>query len=87
MKNKLVLLATIFFIASIAVHDFIDHHDHFSSESIVECNACEENNDVKVEVTKIKNNFDRIQYLSDLILRYIPSNNLNSDLPRAPPSN
>ena len=87
MKNKLILFVSVFFIVNIAIHDFIDHHDHISSEYFTECNACEENVDVKIEAIKTKDSFDQIKYLSNLFLRFIPSNKFNLDFPRAPPLN
>ena len=47
-KNKYLIYSFIF-IASITVHSYADHHDHFSfeEEQIKDCQACEENVDIK----------------------------------------
>ena len=48
--NKKYLTYSFIFIASISLHSFADHHDHYSFEEVHadECQACEENVVVKV---------------------------------------
>ena len=86
-KNKYLLYSFIF-IASISLHSYADHHDHFSfeEEHIEDCQACEENVDIKVAATKNKSNFAKISPKTNLITRFVSSKN-KSNLSRAPPLN
>ena len=86
-KNKYLIYSFIF-IASITVHSYADHHDHFSfeEEHIEDCQACEENVDIKVATTKNKSNFAKISPKTNLITRFVSSKN-KSNLSRAPPVN
>ena len=86
-KNKYLLYSFIF-IASISLHSYADHHDHFSfeEEHIEDCQACEENVDIKVATTKNKSNFAKISPKTNLITRFVSSKN-KSNLSRAPPIN
>jgi hypothetical protein len=86
-KNKYLLYSFIF-IASISLHSYADHHDHFSfeEEQIKDCQACEENVDIKVTTTKNKSNFAEISPKTNLITRFVSSKN-KSNLSRAPPIN
>jgi hypothetical protein len=86
-KNKYLIYSFIF-IASISLHSYADHHDHFSFEEelIEDCQACEENVDVKVTTTKNKSNFAKIFPKTNLITRFVSSKN-KSNLSRAPPVN
>jgi hypothetical protein len=86
-KNKYLIYSFIF-IASITVHSYADHHDHFSfeEEHIEDCQACEENVDIKVAATKNKSNFAKISPKTNLITRFVSSKN-KSNLSRAPPVN
>jgi hypothetical protein len=86
-KNKYLLYSFIF-IASISLHSYADHHDHFSfeDEHIEDCQACEENVDIKVATTKNKSNFAKISPKTNLITRFVSSKN-KSNLSRAPPVN
>ena len=54
--NKKYLLYSFLFIASLSIHSFADHHDHFSfeDEHLAECQACEENVEIKIASTKNK---------------------------------
>ena len=58
ITNKKYLLFSFIFIASLSLHSFADHHDHFNFEeaSIAECQACEEN--VEIKITKKQNTGD-----------------------------
>ena len=86
-KNKYLVYSFIF-IASISLHSYADHHDHFSfeEEHIEDCQACEENVDIKVATTKNKSNFAKISPKTNLITRFVSSKN-KSNLSRAPPIN
>ena len=86
-KNKYLLYSFIF-IASISLHSYADHHDHFSfeEEHIEDCQGCEENVDIKVATTKNKSNFAKISPKTNLITRFVSSKN-KSNLSRAPPIN
>ena len=86
-KNKYLLYSFIF-IASISLHSYADHHDHFSfeEEHIEDCQACEENVDIKVAATKNKSNFAKISPKTNLITRFVSSKN-KTNLSRAPPIN
>ena len=86
-KNKYLIYSFIF-IASISLHSYADHHDHFSfeEEHIEDCQACEENVDIKVATTKNKSNFTKISPKTNLITRFVSSKN-KSNLSRAPPIN
>ena len=86
-KNKYLIYSFIF-IASISLHSYADHHDHFSfeEEHIEDCQACEENVDIKVATTKNKSNFTKISPKTNLITRFVSSKN-KSNLSRAPPLN
>ena len=86
-KNKYLIYSFIF-IASISLHSYADHHDHFSfeEEHIEDCQACEENVDIKVAATKNKSNFAKISPKTNLITRFVSSKN-KSNLSRAPPIN
>ena len=86
-KNKYLVYSFIF-IASISLHSYADHHDHFSfeEEHIEDCQACEENVDIKVAATKNKSNFAKISPKTNLITRFVSSKN-KSNLSRAPPIN
>jgi hypothetical protein len=86
-KNKYLIYSFIF-IASISLHSYADHHDHFSfeEEHIEDCQACEENVDIKVATTKNKSNFAKISPKTNLITRFVNSKN-KSNLSRAPPVN
>ena len=86
-KNKYLIYSFIL-IASISLHSYADHHDHFSfeEEHIEDCQACEENVDIKVATTKNKSNFAKISPKTNLITRFVSSKN-KSNLSRAPPIN
>jgi hypothetical protein len=47
--NKKYLIYSFIFLASISLHGFADHHDHFVSteEYTSECQACEENVEIE----------------------------------------
>ena len=86
--NKKYLLYSFLFLASLSLHSFADHHDHFSfeEEHVAECQACEENVEIKIASTKNKSNFLKESLESNLINRFV-SKKQKSNLSRAPPLN
>ena len=85
MNNKYLTYSFIF-IASISLHSFADHHDHYSFEEVHadECQACEENVEIKIASTKNKCNFLKESPETNLINRFV-SQKQKSNLSRAPP--
>ena len=51
--NKKYLIYSFLFLASISLHSFADHHEHFDSneEYASECQACEENVGIQTSKT------------------------------------
>ena len=86
--NKRYLTYSFIFVASISLHSFVDHHDHYSFEEVHadECQACEENVEIKIASTKNKSNFLKESPESNLINRFV-SQKQKSNLSRAPPLN
>tara|TARA_B100000513_G_scaffold8485_1_gene3841 strand:+ start:2971 stop:3249 length:279 start_codon:yes stop_codon:yes gene_type:complete len=86
--NKKYLTYSFIFIASISLHSFADHHDHYSFEEVHadECQACEENVEIKIASTKNKSNFLKESPETNLINRFV-SQKQKSNLSRAPPLN
>ena len=84
--NKKYLIYSFIFLASISLHGFADHHDHFGSteEYTSECQACEENVEIKIASTKNKGNFLKESPETNLINRFV-SQKQKSNLSRAPP--
>ena len=88
IMNKKYLLYSFLFIASLSLHSFADHHDHFSfeEEHLAECQACEENVEIKIASTKNKNNFLKESPKANLTNRFA-NQKQKSNLSRAPPLN
>ena len=88
IMNKKYLLYSFLFIASLSLHSFADHHDHNSlqEEHLTECQACEENVEIKIASTKNKSNFIQESPETNLINRFV-SQKQKSNLSRAPPLN
>ncbi len=86
--NKRYLTYSFIFVASISLHSFADHHDHYSFEEVHadECQACEENVEIKIASTKNKSNFLKESPESNLINRFVRQKQ-KSNLSRAPPLN
>mgnify|MGYP001165422007 FL=1 len=86
ITNKKYLLFSFIFIASLSLHSFADHHDHFNFEeaSIAECQACEEN--VEIKITENQNTGDLFEdsAKANLTSRFA-SFKSKSYLSRAPP--
>ena len=85
VTNKKYIALSIFFVVSLSLHSF-DDHNHFdhAEESLVECQACEENVDVKLSLAKDASKKQRVPVKTSLIKRFV-SFNKKSKLPRAPP--
>ena len=86
--NKKYLLYSFLCLASLSLHSFADHHDHFSfeDEHLAECQACEENVEIKIASTKNKNNFLKESPKANLTNRFA-NQKQKSNLSRAPPLN
>ena len=84
--NKNYLIYSFIFIASLSFHGFADHHDHhnFEDEHIEDCQACEENVEIKIALTKEKSNFSKESSETNLFNRFV-SQKQKSHLSRAPP--
>ena len=86
-NNKaFILLAGIFFAASITAHPFI--HDHFEeSESLIECQLCENKTaDIKNVKSEINENIQS-SHVSLKINQDLFSTNTKNYQSRAPPKN
>ena len=85
ITNKKYIALSLFFVVSLSLHSFDDHnhYDH-AEESLVECQACEENVDVKLSLAKDASKTQRVPLKTSLIKRFV-SFNKKSKLPRAPP--
>ena len=85
VTNKKYIALSLFFVVSLSLHSFNDHNhfDHIE-ESLVECQACEENVDVKLSLAKDASRTQRVPLKTSLIKRFV-SFNKKSKLPRAPP--
>ena len=85
VTNKKYIALSLFFVVSLSLHSF-DNHNHFdhAEESLVECQACEENVDVKLSLAKDASRTQRVPLKTSLIKRFV-SFNKKSKLPRAPP--
>tara|TARA_B100001057_G_scaffold144971_1_gene144878 strand:- start:1525 stop:1794 length:270 start_codon:yes stop_codon:yes gene_type:complete len=85
VTNKKYIAFSLFFVVSLSLHSFVDH-DHFdhSEESLVECQACEENVDVKLSFTKDASKTQKVPLKTSLFKRFV-SFNKKSNLSRAPP--
>ena len=47
MNKKYFLLSLLFF-AGLSLHGFVDHYEHSDDQHVSECQACEENVDIKI---------------------------------------
>ena len=84
-NNKKYIALSLFFVVSLSLHSFVDH-DHFDhvEEALVECQACEENVDVKLSLAKDASKTQKVPLKTSLIKRFV-SFNKKSKLSRAPP--
>ena len=85
VTNKKYIAFSLFFVVSLSLHSFVDH-DHFdhTEESSVECQACEENVDVKLSFAKEDSKSQKVPLKTSLFKRFV-SFNKKSNLSRAPP--
>ena len=85
VTNKKYIALSLFFVLSLSLHSF-DDHNHFDhvEQSLVECQACEENVDVKLSLAKDTSKTQKVPLKTSLIKRFV-SFNKKSKLPRAPP--
>ena len=84
--NKKYLLYSFLFVASLSLHNFADHHDHFSfeDEHSSECQACEENVEIKIAISKNIKDGQNHSIKANLTSRFVDFNP-KSNLSRAPP--
>ena len=87
VTNKKYIALSLFFVLSLSLHSF-DDHNHFdhAEESLVECQACEENVEIKIASTKNKSNFIQESPETNLSVRFVRQKQ-KSNLSRAPPLN
>jgi hypothetical protein len=88
MNKKYFLLASLF-LAGLSYDSFnghFDHFDHHDDTHLSECQACEENVDIKIASTKSKNIFIQTSPKTNLNSRFVNHKN-KSNLSRAPPLN
>jgi hypothetical protein len=86
IKSKLVLFFGIFFIASLSADPLLhDHIDEHKSESIIECQLCENKAfDIKNDDSEI-NELIQISFAEELIPDNSSLKNTSNYLSRAPP--
>ena len=87
--NKKYFLLSLIFLASLSYDSFAGHFDnfnHFDEGHITECQACEENVDIQVTTSKVKDDYQKASLKTNLISRFV-SFNKKSNLSRAPPLN
>ena len=86
MNKKYFLLASLF-LAGLSYDSFnghFDHFDHHDDTHLSECQACEENVDIKIASTKSKNIYIQTSPKTNLNSRFVNHKN-KSNLSRAPP--
>tara|TARA_Y100000766_G_scaffold197978_1_gene170348 strand:- start:218 stop:484 length:267 start_codon:yes stop_codon:yes gene_type:complete len=87
--NKKYFLLSLIFIASLSYDSFAGHFDNFNhldEGHITECQACEENVDIQVVASKVKDDYQKVSLKTNLTSRFV-SFNKKSNLSRAPPLN
>ena len=84
--NKKFLLLSLFFLAGLTYDSFNGHFDHHEDSHLSECQACEENVDIKIATTKNKSSYTKISPKTSLTSRFVNRKN-KSNLSRAPPLN
>ena len=88
MSNKYFLLSLLF-LAGLSYDSFnghFDHFDHHNDTHLSECQACEENVDIKIASTNSKNIYTQTSPKTNLNSRFVNHKN-KSNLSRAPPLN
>ncbi len=87
--NKKYFLLSLIFLASLSYDSFAGHFDNFNhldEGHITECQACEENVDIQVTSSKVKDDYQKVSLKTNLTSRFV-SFNKKSNLSRAPPLN
>lgn len=87
--NKKYFLLSLLFLAGLSYDSFnghFDHIEHHDDTHLSECQACEENVDIKIASTKSKNIYIQISPKTNLNSRFVNHKN-KSNLSRAPPLN
>jgi len=87
--NKKYFLLSLIFLVSLSYDSFAGHFDnfnHFDEGHITECQACEENVDIQVVASKVKDDYQKVSLKTNLTSRFV-SFNRKSNLSRAPPLN
>ena len=87
--NKKYFLLSILFLAGLSYDSFnghFDHFDHHNDTHLSECQACEENVDIKIASIKSKNIYIQTSPKTNLNSRFVNHKN-KSNLSRAPPLN
>ena len=85
--NKKYLILSLLFLTGLSYDSFnghFDHFDHHDDSHLSECQACEENVDIKISSTKSKNIYIQISPKTNLNSRFVNHKN-KSNLSRAPP--
>ena len=87
--NKKYFLLSLIFLASLSYDSFAGHFDNFNhldEGHITECQACEENVDIQVVASKVKDDYQKASLKTNLTSRFF-SFSKKSNLSRAPPLN
>jgi len=87
--NKKYFLLSLIFLASLSYDSFAGHFDNFNhldEGHITECQACEENVNIQVTTSKVKDDYQKVSLKTNLTSRFV-SFNKKSNLSRAPPLN
>jgi len=87
--NKKYFLLSLLFLAGLSYDSFnghFDHFDHHNDTHLSECQACEENVDIKIASTNSKNIYIQTSPKTNLNSRFVYHKN-KSNLSRAPPLN
>ena len=85
--NKKYLILSLVFLAGLSYDSFnghFDHFDHHDNSHLSECQACEENVDIKIASTKNNSSYIQISPKTSLSSRFVNHKN-KSNLSRAPP--
>ena len=87
--NKKYLILSLLFLTGLSYDSFnghFDHFDHHNDTHLSECQACEENVDIKIASTNSKNIYTQTSPKTNLNSRFVNHKN-KSNLSRAPPLN
>ena len=87
--NKKYFLLSLLFLAGLSYDSFnghFDHFDHHNDTHLSECQACEENVDIKIASTNSENIYIQTSPKTNLNSRFVNHKN-KTNLSRAPPLN